>query len=198
MEWWKTVKKKKRKKKLVFIHTPKCGGTYAGEIFKDLGIKNKFHNRANKRDGITFTIIRDPVDRFESLLNYRLTARRPRSDWPINLRGVYRKKNISLNKIVKRMTNVQIRGFRPYKTLVYWSKNVDIIITIDKLPELLNFFGYKYDKNKYKRKNVSKKTRGKLDENTRARIAKLFAPDVLLYNKIKEHCGKSQTLGDHA
>lgn len=196
MDWWKIVKRKKRKSKLVFIHTPKCGGTYASQIFKDLGIKNKHHQRANVTDGITFTIIRDPVDRFESLMNYRLSANRPRQDWPDNLRGVYKKKHLTLNTIVKRMTNKQIKGFSPYKTLVYWTKNVDIIITMNKLHELLTFFGYKYDESKYKRKNVSKKTRGKFDEDTRARVVKVFAPDVLLYNKIKEHYEKLQTLGD--
>ena len=134
----------------------------------------------------------------DSYYNYRLTQNRPRQDWPNNLRGVYKKKHLTLNTIVKRMTNKQIRGFSPYKTLVYWTKNVNIIITMDKLQELLNFFGYKYDDTKYKRKNVSKKTRGKFDENTRKRIAKIFKSDILLYNMVKKHIEKSQTLDDHA
>ena len=62
--------KLKPKAKLCFIHIPKCGGPYAEQILKDLKIRNKFHKQATKNDGLTFTIIRNPVDRFESLLNY--------------------------------------------------------------------------------------------------------------------------------
>ena len=41
---WLSIKQKKPDSKLVFVHTPKCGGTYASFIFKDLGIKYKEHN----------------------------------------------------------------------------------------------------------------------------------------------------------
>jgi len=60
------------------------------------------------------------------------------------------------------MTDNQILGFSPYKTLNYWTQNVDIIITIDELPRLLEYFGYKYDEKIFISKNVSKKIRGKL------------------------------------
>ncbi len=52
------------------------------------------------------------------------------------------------------MSDGEILNFAPYKTLVFWSKNVDIIITIYKLFELLSFFGYNYDEKKYKYVNV--------------------------------------------
>ena len=68
----KKIKEKYPNSSLTFIHTPKCGGTYVKEILKTLNIRNNGHRQATKNDGITFTVIRDPVARFESLLNYRL------------------------------------------------------------------------------------------------------------------------------
>ena len=64
--------KNKDKKELVFIHTPKCAGSYISNILSYLKIKNLGHHQAvlNKKY-IYFTVIRNPVERFESLLNYR-------------------------------------------------------------------------------------------------------------------------------
>ena len=159
------------KQKLVFIHTPKCGGTYCNSILKGLNIQSNGHTRAIKNGNIHFTIIRDPVQRFESLLNYRLNGKKYRYD-------------DTLNEIVSKMTDKQIMGFKPYKTLCYWSKNVDILITIDKLPELLKLFGHTY--NFYEKANVSSKTRGSFNMNTKNRIKQLFKEDVLLFNKLNQ------------
>lgn len=175
----------KHKKKLIFIHTPKCGGTYAGSILSYLKIQSKGHDQAtHHEDCITFTIIRNPIDRFESLLNYRLDEKNPRIDWPSNLRYVFEDKNITLNEIVSEMTDEQILGFVPYRTLGYWTQNVDIIITIDQLPKLLNYFGFTYDETLFTPKNVSNKIRGKFNEKTINRIKMLYNDDMLLYNKV--------------
>jgi len=174
----------KFKNNLIFIHTPKCAGTYVKPILSHLGIKNKGHNQAIKNEGINFTIVRNPIERFESLMNYRLGHQYPRNDWPENLKHVYKNKNITLNEIVSKMTDAQILEFSPYKTLIYWTKNVDIIITIDELPRLLEYFGYKYDENLFKKSNISEKLRGKFNEKTKKRIKNLFNYDMLLYNKV--------------
>ena len=79
-------------KKLIFIHTPKCGGTFIASILSQLKIRNKGHNRAIKNEGLTFTVIRNPIERFESLLNYRLNEKKPRYDFPKKLHYVYKKK----------------------------------------------------------------------------------------------------------
>jgi len=83
----------------------------------------------------------------------------PRNDWPMRLWYVYKNKTIDINKIVSQMSNKEITGFIPYRTLSYWGANIDIFITIDKLHDFLSYFGYNYPINKYKRKNVSKKSR---------------------------------------
>jgi hypothetical protein len=105
-------------------------------------------------------------------------------DWPEHLHYVYDNKNISLNEIISKMTDDEILGFTPYKSLVYWTKNVDIVITIEQLEEFLHFFGYFYDSNKYKKENVSIKSRGKFNNETIKRIETLFYCDILLYNEI--------------
>jgi hypothetical protein len=181
---WNDIKEKALNKNLIFIHTPKCAGSYVSRILQDFKIINKGHNNAIINEGINFTVIRDPVDRFESLLNYRLGEKHPRNDWPKHLHNVYNNKDITLNEIVNKMSDGEILNFAPYKTLVFWSKNVDIIITIDKLFELLAFFGYNYDEKKYKYVNVSVKTRGRLNEENKTRIALLYNADMKLYNNV--------------
>jgi hypothetical protein len=191
-ELWNSIRIKKNTLRLKFIHTPKCGGTYVSIILFDLNIINKKHLPVDRKnhipangyeEEITFTIIRNPVDRFESLINFRL-GMDILEDWPERLHYVYDDKNISLNEIISKMTDDEILGFVPYKSLVYWTKNVDIVITIEQLEELLNFFGYFYDTNKYKKENVSIKFRGEVNNETIKRIETLFYYDILLYNKI--------------
>ena len=144
VNYWNKINIKKNNKPLIFIHTPKCGGTFVNSILRKLNIARKGHKRADSQDdGITFTVIRHPIERFESLINYRLSEPKPRKDWPKSLYYVWKDKSISLNEIVGAMTDNEILNFEPYKSLCYWSKNIDIFITIDKLEEFLSFFGYK-------------------------------------------------------
>ena len=105
------------KKELIFIHTPKCGGSYVATILSHLQIKSNDHNQAIPNDNyIYFTVIRDPVRRFESLLNFRLGEEKPRGDWPAHLSYVYTDKSVKLDEIISKMTDEEILGFSPYKT----------------------------------------------------------------------------------
>ena len=185
--YWNKIKNTENKKNLplTFIHTPKCGGTFVNSILRKINIKNKGHNQADpENDGITFTVIRNPVDRFESLMNYRLDEANPRGDFPKSLHYVYKDKSISLNEIVGKMTDSEILGFNPYRSLCYWSKNIDIFITIDKLEEFLSFFGYKINITEFQPKNVSNKIRGKFNEVTKQRISNLYSDDMVLFRKV--------------
>ncbi len=184
--WWEKVKQNKKDQPLVFIHTPKCGGTYASSVLGDLGIKNKHqtkkHRQAVKDEGITFTIIREPIARFESLMNYRLAEDQPRKDWPADLKYAYLDETVTLNEVVNKMTDEQITGFAPYRSLDYWVKNVDICITIDKLQSFLAHFGYVYSPDAYEKQNVSKKTRGKFNDEVKARLSNSYEKDISIYN----------------
>jgi hypothetical protein len=175
----------KNKKELCFIHTPKCGGSYVSTILSHLKIKNNGHRQSTADNKyVYFTVIRNPVERFESLLNYRLDEVNPRNDWPIHLSYIYKDKSIKLDEIISKMSDTEILSFSPYKTLNYWTTNVDIIITLDNLSKLLEYFGYKYDVNLFKPVNVSKKIRGKINQENKDRITNLFANDFELYNKV--------------
>ena len=194
IEYWTYIRKFKQNQNLTFIHTPKCSGCYVGNILRHLNIRNKVifdnngvvshHLQASKNDGITFTVIRDPVKRFESLMNYRLGEKYPREDWPKQLKNVYQDKSIDLNTIVSKMSDKNISNFFPYSTLVYWSQNVDIFITIDQLHDFLSFFGYSYNINDFEKKNVSKKIRGTFNDFTKSRIQLLFINDIAFFNKV--------------
>jgi hypothetical protein len=175
----------KKNKYLVFIHTPKCGGSYVSNILSQLKITNKGHTQAILNDNcIYFTVIRNPVERFESLLNYRLDEKTPRNDWPKHLSYVYDDINITLDEIVSKMTDEEILGFSPYKTINYWIKNVDIIITLDNLPKMLEYFGYTYDVNLFEKVNVSNKIRGKINQQNKDRLQNIFNDDVNIYNMV--------------
>ena len=178
------IKKKNINKPLVFIHTPKCAGTYIKPILQDLKIENRGHHLANPEDDVIyFTVIRDPVDRLESFLNYRLGHKVPRVDWPDRLYQLHYDKTIPLNQIVEELTDVELKSFSPYKTLEHWTSNVHICLEISELKEFLEMFGYTYDESKYLAKNVSKKTRGALNNLNRKRIHKLYKKDVEIFNK---------------
>ena len=82
------------------------------------------------------------------------------------------------------MTDKQILGFSPFKTLKYWTKNVDIIITMENLPKMMEYFGYTYDINSFQPKNVSSKPRGKLNERNINRLKRLYRDDIILYNNV--------------
>ena len=60
----------KNNKKLVFVHTPKCGGTYVRSILSHLGIQNKGHSHYTQNDKISFTVIRNPVEARASYFNF--------------------------------------------------------------------------------------------------------------------------------
>ena len=180
----KELLKNKNNKELIFIHTPKCAGSYISNILSHLKIKNKGHNQAIPNEGITFTVIRDPIKRFESLLNYRLNEGTPRADWPKRLSYVYINKTIQLNEVFSKMTDKEILSFLPYRTLTYWTKHVDIIITLEKLPKMLEYFGYTYDINLFKPDNVSNKIRGELNQQNKNRLKRLFKDDIVLYNMV--------------
>ena len=183
INYWKKIRDKKKDASLTFIHTPKCAGSYVNCVLNNLNIKNKKHKQANIDDGITFTVIRNPIDRFESLLNYRLQETKPRIDWPKSLNYIYNNKSMNLNQIISKMTDKEITNFIPFYTLSYWSKNIDIFITINKLPEFLSFFGYKIQNN-IEKKNVSKKNRGRFNKLTKNRISKLYKDDMILFRKV--------------
>jgi hypothetical protein len=85
------------------------------------------------------------------------------------------------------MTDKEILGFKPYRTLCYWCKNIDIFITIDKLEEFLLFFGYKVSIKEFETKNVSKKVRGTFNKVTKNRISKLYRQDMVLFNSVIKH-----------
>jgi hypothetical protein len=171
------------KKQLVFIHTPKCGGTYVNTILQHLKLSNVGHSKITDDNTITFTVVREPIERYESLLNYRLRDKAYKL-LPNEFDYVYEDTSITLNDIVSSMTDEEILGFRPYSTLTYWAQDVDIIITIEHLPKLLHHFGYTYDINLFEKANVSPKLRGKFNSQTITRLKKLYYDDILLYNKV--------------
>jgi len=172
-----------KNEKISFIHIPKCAGTYASQYISLFNINMKNHNRAEKpEDGLTFGIIRHPVERFQSFLNYRLGEETPRKDFPERLHYVYSNKNISLNTIVDSLTDEEILSFRPYRSINYWAKNIDLLLTIDEFIPALALMGFNTTV-EFPQLNVSQKIRGNLTGDRIDRINNLFKKDIRIYNK---------------
>jgi hypothetical protein len=171
----------KKRYELTFIHIPKCGGSYAGQYLDDLKIYNKGHIQASSFDGLTFAIIRDPIKRFESLLNYRLNQTHPRPDWPKHLIEYHYDNEKSLNEIIHKMSDKNIISFKPFRTLNYWIKNVKLLLTIDEFIDALKYLGYTIEK-EYETMNVSNKNRGELSHENIERLKNIFKEDYEIYN----------------
>jgi hypothetical protein len=50
---WELIKAQKPNGRLIFIHTPKCGGSYASQLTKKFDIQNKGHTQATEEEGKT-------------------------------------------------------------------------------------------------------------------------------------------------
>jgi hypothetical protein len=171
---------KRKNKILKFIHIPKCAGSYASQYIDNLNIINKGHHPATIFDKFSFTIIRNPVDRLISLLNYRLNAPHPRRDWPERLKDFHYDKSKTLDDVISNMTDREIISFNPYKTLKYWTQNIKLLITVDEFVPTLKLLDYNID-NIYPPKNISHKNRGILNDVNRERIAKIYNEDMKIY-----------------
>ena len=197
---WVDKVAKKPGAKLVFVHTPKTGGQFVAQILKDLGIRNLGHehkvpprpassivNPLAQQDQTTlyFTVIREPIARFESFLHYRLHEKRAREDWPKRLAHFHGKSSkATLDEVVGEMTDIELMGFDPFRTLNYWASKVDVCVTIEKMPEFLNHCGYTYDSSKYRAVNVSDKRRGAFSDDTRKRLRRVFKEDIALFEQL--------------
>jgi len=170
-----------------FIHTPKCAGSFVKKVCNDLGVpKIDGHNHPKSDRKISFTIIRHPVERYQSLLYYRLSGLFPKggSNWPSHLIDIFENELLGLDDILERMSDEEILGFHPYNTLSYWAKNADILLTINELGDFLRLFGYEFSEDDYRgRLNVSTKLRSPLGKNSIERLERLYSDDIKLFEQ---------------
>jgi len=183
---WSAIKNIKQNKPLFFVHVPKCGGTYINNIIKKTNINSskksglKTHKPATEEvnhNHIVFAVIREPVSRYESLINYRIRTDRIGSF----------SKNIkhcdNINAYIEKQTDATLTSFSPYNTLLHYSKNVDIFITIDEVKDFFEFFGYSISKTQHKAVNTSTRKYGRFNDKTIKRIVKLFKKDIEFYKE---------------
>ena len=181
---WKRVCQTKNHVPINYVHIPKTGGTFVNYVLAQTKIKptsmytKGSHPSKKNKNNINFTVIRHPVDRFESYLNYKYGRGIHNLDRP--------KKKASLNKIVSNMTIKQLKNFKKkFRPIKHYSKNIDIFITINMFNYLLLFLKYDIDIENCKYKNVSLKVRGSLNKRNRAIIEEFYKEDMILYNNLK-------------
>lgn len=179
-EWKKKIIEENRVKKVVFVHTPKCAGSFVTRYCQDLGIKTIGHNQAtNDPNTFYFSVIRDPVRRFESFLNFRL-GNGIKFTFPKHLHHVFHKKNISLNQIVNKMNRSDFQRFKPYRTLEYWTKGCHLLITIDEIFDFFRELGHDHFAI-YPKENVSPKLRGKFNPKIIQKLTQIYKKDIDIY-----------------
>ena len=162
---WKQEKKKNGK--LIFVHVPKCGGSYISAVLGDLNIINKGHNSATEqesRENTTFTVLRDPVDRLESRLNFHLTVNKcDLRLWPESLKNILKHPEISLDEIVSKFTDKELTMGKWYvaggnesgtlyqdggvgitDTYKLWIKNINIFMRVEFKTKMLSKLEVRY------------------------------------------------------
>ncbi len=179
-EWKKKIIQENRGKKVAFVHIPKCAGSFVNRYCHDLGIESLGHNLAkNDKNTFYFSVIRDPVTRFESFLNFRLGLGMKFS-FKKQLHHVFRNKSISLNQIVNKMNKSDFDRFKPYRTIQYWSKGCHLLITIHELFDFFHELGYENIKI-YPKENVSPKLRGTFNPKIIQKIQNIYKKDLEIY-----------------
>lgn len=191
LEIIETLKKRIREEgcKLEFVHTPKTAGTYAKHYLNALGIPYLGHNQAKKHPKrLYFTMIRNPVDRFESFLNYRL-EKKQMYDFPAVLYHNHMAietyvNQYDLNYIANNInTPEEFARLVPYRTLQYYTKHVDLCITIDEFLPMLDLLGYDCSTiDPIPKKNVTMKLRGTLNQENRDKLARVYKEDLEIYH----------------
>ena len=179
-EWKKKIIEENRGKQVAFVHIPKCAGTYVKGYCKELGIDYLFHKKGNgKSNTFYFSVIRDPIKRFESFLNYRLWKGDMQSFSP-HLHPIFGDSSIDLNQIVEKLEEKDFQGFQPYKTIDYWTDQCHLLITIDELFDFFHELGFT-DLVEHSKENVSIKKRGTLNEESIQKIEEIYQKDIEIF-----------------
>ena len=179
-EWKREIVQMNKGKTIAFVHIPKCAGTYVKGYCKELGIQYLFHKNANKDPNIFyFSVIRNPIKRFESFLNYRLW-KGDKQSWPKHLHYVFGDPSVDLNQIVSELEETDFQGFHPYKTLHYWTQHCHLLITIDEFFDFLKECGFE-NIVEHPKENVSIKRRGTLNEESIQKIQEIYQKDIEIY-----------------
>lgn len=168
----------------IFLHIPKTGGTTVKGLCKRYNIETCKHNLgvlSRKRRRMVFCVVRNPVDRFESFLNYRLGQLNIRPDWPVRI--AYRKKEMGLSKVLRRFKSPMITNLKPFRTLKNFVDVSNICFTIQEIPEAIAIMKCLDKVPKLGKANVSVKKRSPLNKASRDRIQRLFKKDMDIYEK---------------
>jgi len=89
---------------------------------------------------------------------------------------------MSLDDIVRDLTLEKVQRLRtiPFRTLAYYTEDVDLVLTIDEFLPALALLGY--DTNTvHPIRNVSQKRRGVLNEESKAKIREWYKDDIELF-----------------
>ena len=177
-----------RGKKITFIHIPKCGGTFVRQFISDKPFLYKQnHERAKRKDRPCFAIIRHPIDRFESMLRYRLkNINLPQNE---NLKRILTLLNImdkdNLDNIIQELSDEELLNFHPFQTLDYYKNEVNLMISFEYFVPMLNYLNI-CTKNidtalKINESSSDFKIKYRFNEESKQRIKKLFQKDIELY-----------------
>lgn len=189
------LKREMKHKPLTFIHIPKCAGTFVRNFLpkindtKDKSLQIRYkgkHEKASIEDVPAIAIIRHPIERFESMLRYRLDRIENHADLQQILEHLkLLQKQVTLNNIVEQMTNEQILNISPFQSLSYYQDNVAFMFTIDKFIPVLDYLGFstKDIQMELKINTTTISDYQELSAENKKRIRQLYKDDLKLYRK---------------
>ena len=183
-----------------FVHIPKCAGQYFNQFFKYDSLINYLGHTKNgkgKKKNIPrhspvnkFTIIREPVNRFISFINFSLTTGHFQKFLPIDFVLKSQDKNISFDNLIDELPDNLIKGeiqmFYNYK---YWTEGSKFVFTISQFENLYKEINPLYmqilnDSNKEIRYNKSVAKWGMPNQTTLTKLNGILKDDIKYFNKI--------------
>tara|TARA_B100000989_G_C19417842_1_gene417269 strand:- start:177 stop:788 length:612 start_codon:yes stop_codon:yes gene_type:complete len=194
-------------KKINFIHIPKNGGTSIKTICSNNKHMIYRHHRCdvfNRKLPNTLIVIRNPIERFISAVNYSLQKWshkenikyliRNKIDTPNKFVEIWMDKNhkeySNLMKLMKnekqKIGNKMIEYKWTYYPQYNWINNPKFVIVMDNLNEELRYFMDKYNiKGKIIQNNKTSSSHNILSEKSKKFLMKFYKKDIEIYNKYK-------------
>ncbi|KAH8064040.1 hypothetical protein JL721_8440 [Aureococcus anophagefferens] len=149
-----------------FVHVPKTGGKYVRDLLRRCAPLVNYGHHSAARGAEHFLTLREPADRFESMLTMRLAERKPRLDWPGDRVDFDDAKRAPLDATLAAFADEDLLNFAPFRTFgFYASDKSTILCRPGDAFAFLDAFG------------------GRFSEASRDRIRRVFADDTSLWRR---------------
>ncbi|EGB04953.1 hypothetical protein SO694_00116026 [Aureococcus anophagefferens] len=171
-----------------FVHVPKTGGKYVRDLLRRCAPLVNYGHHSAARGAEHFLTLREPADRFESMLTMRLAERKPRLDWPGDRVDFDDAKRAPLDATLAAFADEDLLNFAPFRTFgFYASDKSTILCRPGDAFAFLDAFGV-VDRDPAcaaapPAPAKAARAQGRFSEASRDRIRRVFADDTSLWRR---------------